>query len=283
MDDLSRSLADAIARWDALGWPRPQVALVSGSGLGVDLDPPAHDPIPLAELLPFPIHPIAGHPHTVELLLPRPDRPVLYFRGRLHAYQGYDPHQVVFPVRLAALLGARALLLTNAAGGVDPALRPGDLVLLSDQVNLTGLSPLRGQLPPAWGPRFPDMTNAFDPHLRALALSTARHLELSLREGVYLGLAGPSYETPAEVRMLRTLGADVTGMSTVLEVLAARPLGLACLAISLVSNAAAGLSDAPIDHDEVLASGQAAAGRLQALLAALLADPKLLPAADEGT
>lgn len=276
MDDLSSPLADAVARWDALGWPRPALALVSGSGLGIDLGPPTHGPIPLADLLPFPIHPIAGHPHTVEILLPHPDRPVLYFRGRLHAYQGYDPHQVVFPIRLAALLGARALLLTNAAGGIDPSLRPGDLVLLSDQINLTGLSPLRGQLPPSWGPRFPDMTQAFDPRLRALARATAQRLGIPLAEGVYLGLSGPSYETPAEVRMLRTLGAGVTGMSTVLEILAARPMGLACLGISLVSNAAAGLSDALIDHDEVLAAGRAAAAHLQALLAALLADPALL-------
>jgi purine-nucleoside phosphorylase len=283
VDDLASPLAQSIARWDALGWPRPEVALVSGSGLGIDLQPPAHGPIPLAELLPFPVHPIAGHPHTAEILLPHPDRPVLYLRGRLHLYQGYDPHQVVFPVRLAALLCARALLLTNAAGGVDPSLRPGDLVLLADQINLTGASPLRGQLPPAWGPRFPDMTHAFDPRLRDLAHVTAARLGVPLRDGIYAGLAGPSYETPAEVRLLRTLGDDVTGMSTVLEVLAARHMGLACLGISLVSNAAAGLSASPIDHGEVLAAGRAAAGRLGALLAALLADPQLLPAAAEGT
>ncbi len=281
MDDeagpLAAALARAIARWDALGWPRPAAAVVSGSGLGIDLEPPAHGPIPLAELLPFAVHPIAGHAHTAEILLPRPDRPVLYLRGRLHLYQGYDPHQVVFPVRLAALLGVRALLLTNAAGGVDPSLRPGDLVLLADQINLTGASPLRGQLPAAWGPRFPDMTHAFDPHLRALARAAAARLGVPLRDGVYAGLAGPSYETPAEVRMLRTLGGDVTGMSTVLEVLAARHMGLACLGISLVSNAAAGLGPSPIDHAEVLAAGRAAAARLRTLLAALLADPELLP------
>jgi purine-nucleoside phosphorylase len=279
VDDLSIPLAQAIARWDTLGWPRPAAVLVSGSGLGIDLEAPSHGPLPLADLVPFPIHPIAGHAHTAELLLPRPDRPVLYFRGRLHAYQGYDPHQVVFPIRLAALLGARALLLTNAAGGVDPSLRPGDLVLLSDQINLTGLSPLRGQLPPSWGPRFPDMTHAFDPRLRTLARAVARRLDVPLAEGVYAGLSGPSYETPAEVRMLQTLGAAVTGMSTVLEVLAGHPMGLACLGISVVANAAAGLTPSPISHEEVLAAGRAAAGRLQSLLAALLADPDLLPAA----
>jgi purine-nucleoside phosphorylase len=278
VEDLVAPLREAVARWDARGWPRPAVALISGSGLGVDLAPPAHGPIPLAEIVPFPVHAVEGHAHAVELLLPLPGRPVLYFRGRLHMYQGYDIHEVVFPVRLAALLGAKVLVLTNAAGGVSPELRPGDLVLLRDQINLTGMSPLRGQLPPEWGPRFPDMTHAFDPRLAALARSIAGDLGVPLAEGVYAGLAGPSYETPAEVRMLRTLGGDVTGMSTVLEVLAARHLGVACLGISLVSNAAAGLSDAPLDHAEVLAAASAAASRLQALLAALLQDPGLLPA-----
>ncbi len=139
------------------------------------------------------------------------------------------------------------------------------------------MSPLRGQLPPEWGPRFPDMTQAFDPRLAALARATAAGLGVPLAEGIYAGLAGPSYETPAEVRMLRTLGGDVTGMSTVLEVLAARHMGLACLGISLVANAAAGLAETPLDHAEVLAAGAAAAGRLRALLAALLSDPTLLP------
>jgi purine-nucleoside phosphorylase len=276
VEDLIAALEEAVARWDALGWPRPAVAVVSGSGLGAEIAPPVHGPIPLADLLPFPIHPVEGHAHAAELLLPLPDRPVLYLRGRLHTYQGYDANQTVFPVRLAALLGAKTLVLTNAAGGVDPALRPGDLVLLRDQINLTGMSPLRGQLPPEWGPRFPDMTRAFDPRLAALARATATQLGIPLAEGVYAGLAGPAYETPAEVRMLRTLGADVTGMSTVLEVLAARHMGLSCLGISLVANAAAGLTDTPIDHAEVLAAGANAAVDLARLLGALLRSPDLL-------
>jgi len=276
VDDLVNQLAEAVTRWDALGWPRPAVAVVSGSGLGVEVAPAVRGPVPLAALLPFPVHAVEGHAHEADLLLPLPGRPVLYLRGRLHPYQGYDADQAVFPVRLAALLGAKVLILTNAAGGVDPTLRPGDLVLLRDQLNLTGMSPLRGQLPPEWGPRFPDMTRAFDPRLAELALAAAARLGIPLAQGVYAGLAGPSYETPAEVRMLRTLGADVTGMSTVLEVLAARHMGLACLGISLVSNAAAGLSEAPVDHAEVLAAGREAAARLRSLLAALLAEPALL-------
>jgi purine-nucleoside phosphorylase len=273
---LAEALAEAVARFDRLGWPRPAAALVSGSGLGFDLAPPAHGPLPLADLLPFPVHAVEGHPLTVEVLLPRPDRPVLYQRGRLHSYQGYSAHETVFPVRLAARLGVRALLFTNAAGGVRPGLAPGDLVLLRDQINLTGLNPLRGQLPPEWGPRFPDMTRAYDPDLAALARAAAAELGIPLEEGVYAGVAGPSYETPAEVRMLAALGGDVTGMSTVLEVIAAHHMGLRCLGMSLVSNAAAGVGGAPIDHAEVLAAGRKAAAGLAKLLAALLAHPALL-------
>jgi len=276
MDDLTQPLKEAVERWDALGWRRPTVALVSGSGLGVDLGERVHGPIGLDYFLPFPLHPVAGHPHEVEVLLPRPDRPILYMRGRLHSYQGYSAHDTVFPVRLAALLGVKLLVLTNATGGLKPDLRPGDLVLIQDQINLTGLTPLRGDLPPEWGPRFPDMGNAYDPAATALVREIAAELDIPLKEGVYAGLAGPSYETPAEVRMLALLGGDVTGMSTVLEVIAARHMGVRCLALSLVSNAAAGVGATPIDHAEVLAAGRQAAGKVQRLLAALLAHPGLL-------
>jgi len=276
IDDLTQPLKEAVERWDGLGWVRPAVALVSGSGLGVDLGERAHGPIGLDYFLPFPVHPVAGHAHEVEVLLPRPDRPVLYMRGRLHSYQGYSAHDTVFPVRLAALLGVKLLILTNATGGVNPSLAPGDLVLLRDQINLTGLNPLRGDLPPEWGPRFPDMSSAYDPAAAALVRTLAAELGIPLQEGVYAGLAGPSYETPAEVRMLAALGGDVTGMSTVLEVIAARHMGVRCLGLSLVSNAAAGVGSGPIDHAEVLATGRKAAETLARLLAALLAHPGLL-------
>ncbi len=275
MDDLTQPLKEAVERWDGLGWVRPTVALVSGSGLGVDLGERAHGPIGLDYFLPFPVHPVAGHAHEVEVLLPRPDRPVLYMRGRLHSYQGYSAHDTVFPVRWAALLGVKLLILTNATGGVNPSLAPGDLVLLKDQINLTGLNPLRGDLPPEWGPRFPDMSSAYDPAAAALVRTLAAELGIPLKEGVYAGLAGPSYETPAEVRMLAALGGDVTGMSTVLEVIAARHMGVRCLGLSLVSNAAAGVGSGPIDHAEVLATGRKAAETLAKLLAALLAHPGL--------
>jgi purine-nucleoside phosphorylase len=275
-DDLFQPLKEAVDRWDGLGWPRPTVALVSGSGLGVDLPGRAHGPVGLDYFLPFPLHPVEGHAHEVEVLLPRPDRPVLYMRGRLHSYQGYSAHDTVFPIRLAALLGVKLLLLTNATGGLNPSFGPGDLVLLRDQINLSGLNPLRGDLPPEWGPRFPDMSQAFDPGAAAVARAVAAELGVTLQEGIYVGLAGPSYETPAEVRMLAALGGDVTGMSTVLEVIAARHMGVRCLGLSLVSNAAAGVNPGPIDHEEVLAAGEKAAATLARLFTALLARPDLV-------
>ena len=168
------------------------------------------------------------------------------------------------------------LILSNATGGLRPEHRPGDLVLIRDHVNLTGLNPLRGQLPPDWGPRFPDMTAAYDPELRALTKQAADRLGIPLGEGVYMGLAGPTYETPAEVRMLQTLGGDVTGMSLVLEVIAARHMGLRCLAISMVSNPGAGMTDAPIDHNDVLEAAKIAAANLQKLLGEVLTAPGLV-------
>ena len=276
LEALIQQHKSAVERFDLLGWPRPEVAVVSGSGLAVELGERAHEPIQLEFLLPFSTHAIEGHPHVIETFHALPDRPVLYFKGRLHSYQGYSANDTVFPVRLAALLGAKVLVMTNASGGLQPAQRPGDLVLIRDHLNLTGLNPLRGQLPPEWGPRFPDMTNAYDPRLRELALRIAGELGIPLTEGVYAGLAGPSYETPAEVQMLRMLGGDVAGMSTVLEVLAARPMGLRCLCISMVSNPAAGLAAAPVTHEEVLAAGRAAATKLQALLGAVLRAPGLV-------
>lgn len=274
MRHWQEELAASVAAWDARGWPRPDVVVVSGSGLAVDLGTPL-DSAPIADLLPFPVHAVAGHPLRAELLRLPSGRVLLSSRGRLHAYQGYEPGQVVYIVRLAALLGARTLVLTNAAGGIDPSLAAGDLVLISDQINLSGMTPLWGEPPEAWGPRFPDMVDAYAADLRALARQHAEGLGLTLSEGVYVGLAGPAYETPAEVRMLRTLGADLVGMSTVLEVIAARHLGMRCLGVSLVANPAAGVSPEPLVHADVLAAGARAAGRLQAILRGVLEDPRL--------
>lgn len=242
----------------------------------MDLGSSRHGPVPLQELIPFPVHGIEGHPLQVELLQPAEGRAVLYFRGRLHSYQGHTASQTVLPVRLARLLGAEVLLMTNAAGGLREDLAPGDLVLIEDHVNLTGLNPLRGEPPEEWGPRFPDMVTAYDPQLRELVRRVAAELGVEISSGVYAGVAGPSYETPAEVRMLRTLGGDVTGMSTVLEVIAAHHMGMRCAVVSLVTNAAAGVTGEPLDHEEVLEAGRTAAVDVQRLFTALIAEPGLL-------
>lgn len=274
--DPAADLAQGLARYHALGWPRPKVLVVSGSGLGVSLGEPTHGPIPLSQLLPFEVHAVEGHAHQVELIHPRPDRPVLYLRGRLHAYQGYDPHQTVFAVRLAAQLGAEVMIATNAAGGLQPHYRPGNLKLLCDHLNLTGLNPLRGELPASWGPRFPDMSDAYDPALRELFTAVGARLGVELDEGVYAGLPGPSYETPAEVRMLRAMGADLAGMSTVLEVIAARHMGVRCAVLSLVTNLGCGVVPGALNHEEVMAAGKAAAGQVAQLISTTLAEPGLL-------
>lgn len=273
---MTTSLKEAADRWDMLGWPRPKVAVVSGSGLAVDLGEVVRGPVAMEYFLPFSCHPVEGHPHEVVVIEPLPGRPVLYQRGRLHSYQGYSASESVFPVRLAALLGVKVIILSNATGGLRPEHRAGDLVLIKDHLNLSGLNPLRGQLPPDWGPRFPDMSTAYDPELRRLVKDAAGRLGIPITEGVYAGLAGPSYETPAEVRMLQILGGDVAGMSLVLEVIAARHMGVRCLAISMVSNPGAGMSDAPIDHNDVLEAASIAAANLQKILGEVLTAPGLV-------
>jgi purine-nucleoside phosphorylase len=276
LEELVERHKSAVERYDLLGWPRPEVALVSGSGLAIDVGERTNGPVQLEFLLPFPTHAIQGHPLQVEVFEPVPGRPVLYFKGRLHSYQGYSAHETVFPVRLAALLGAKVLVMTNATGGLQPHHKPGDLVLIKDHLNLTGLNPLRGQLPSDWGPRFPDMGAAYDRRLRELTHRVAGQLGIPLTEGAYAGVAGPSYETPSEVRMLRMLGGDVTGMSTVLEIIAAHHMGMRCLCVSMVSNPAAGLSETPVTHEEVLAAAQAAAANLRELLRGVLSAEDLL-------
>ncbi len=275
MDHLESQLQDAVAQWDGRGWPRPRAMVVSGSGLATDLGRSIAGPVPWAELLPFRAWGIEGHPLEVELLEPCAGRVVLYSRGRLHAYQGYTPAQVVFTVRLAALLGAEVLVLTNSSGGLHPHHRSGDLAVIRDHLNLSGMNPLFGVLPAAWGPQFPDLATAYDPALRALIGEIAEELGIALSVGVYAGLAGPSYETPAEVGMLRSLGADMVGMSTVLEVIAARHMGVRCACLSLISNPAAGVTDEILDHADVIARGKQAGGKIARLLARLLAHPGL--------
>ena len=191
-------------------------------------------------------------------------------RGRAHLYEGLDPARVVFGIRVLALLGIRTLVLTNAVGAINTDFEPGQLVAISDHLNLQGQSPLVGPNDETLGPRFPDMSDAYDPALREAAGAAADRAGFELREGIYAAWLGPAFETPAEIRMLRTLGADLVGMSTVPEVLAARHMGVRCLALSCVTNMAAGVLPEPIDHERVLEVGARAAGTLTALLEQLV-------------
>ena len=195
---------------------------------------------------------------------------VLMMSGRFHCYEGHPLEDVVLPIRVMARLGVKNLILTNAAGGVNIDFRPGILMLISDFINLTGKNPLIGPNFDAFGPRFPDMTDAYDRSLRELTMHAARQLDIDLRRGVYCWMNGPTYETPAEVRMARTLGADAVGMSTVPETLAARHLGLRVLGISCVTNMAAGILEQKLTHEEVFATGKLAEKRFSALLAEII-------------
>jgi purine-nucleoside phosphorylase len=272
---MAQELLLEVAAWDTRGWPRPDVVLVTGSALEVELGEPLLPPLPLQSLLPFESRAVAGHRLTFEIYRTPSDRVVLYYRGRIHCYQGFAPHQVVFPVRLAALLGADVAILTNAAGSLDTAMPPGTIAAIADHLSLGGGSPLRGDQPSDWGERFPPLNDAYDPRIRALARGVAREQGFELPEGVYAWLLGPSYETPAEIRMLARAGATLVGMSTVPEIVALRQLGVACGAFSLVTNLAAGLADSLPSHQEVMTEGERAAARVGGLLRALLAHPDL--------
>lgn len=276
MDQLENELNQAVDAWKSRGWPLPSAMVVSGSGLAMDLGPSLVGRQSWASLLPFEIAAIEGHPLEIELVEPVPGRVVLSSRGRVHAYQGHSAAETVFTVRLAALLGTKLLLLTNSAGGLHPHHRPGDLVVLRDHLNLSGMNPLWGRFPKAWGPQFPDMLRAYDRNLRRLIGRCAAELGIEMQEGVYAGLPGPSYETPAEVQMLARLGADTVGMSTVLEVIAAHHMGVRCGCISVVANPAAGVTEETLDHADVLARGKDAAQRLGSLISAVLKHPDLL-------
>lgn len=240
----------------------PRVGIVLGSGLGSLADDLADAvAIPFAELPGWPAATAPGH--VGRLLLGQLDGvPVVMLQGRLHMYEGNDPGLVVQPVLLMGRLGARTVILTNAAGGLDPTFGAGTLMVIRDHINMTGRTPLIGPNADAIGPRFQDLTDAYAPALRARLHAAARAESVELREGVYVGLLGPTYETPAEVRMLRAWGGDAVGMSTVLETIAARWAGLDVAGVSLVTNPGAGYSGEPLSHEEVLAAGAEAGPRL---------------------
>jgi purine-nucleoside phosphorylase len=272
---LADRLAYAVAWIHGRTDLRPRAAVILGSGLGrfaEGLENAAA--IPYSEIPEFPVSAVAGHTGRLvvgELVSPSGRVPVAAMQGRVHAYEGWSADEVAFGVRVLARAGAESLWITNAAGGVNPDLEAGDLVRITDHLNLTGLNPLTGPDDESLGPRFPDMTGAYDQGLGALLDEEAARLGIDLGRGVYAGVAGPSYETPAEVRMLRTLGADLVGMSTVHEVIVARHMGLKVAALSLVANRAAGLSGAPLSHDEVMRIAGERGDRVAALLAAAVA------------
>lgn len=247
----------------------PRATLVLGSGLGVLVDR-LESPVsvPFDALPGFPRVGVPGHEgrYVAGFL---GGCPVLVQAGRYHVYEGHPREVVAAPVRLSAALGVGTLILTNAAGGVDPKLEPGDLVLLEDHLNFMFTSPLIGPVA-AGETRFPDMSAPYDPGLRELALQVAGEQGLALHRGVYAALTGPTYETAAEVRMLRTLGADVVGMSTVPEAMVAAALGIRCMAISMVTNKGTGLSPHPLSHEEVMAVGRDAGARVATLLEGVL-------------
>jgi purine-nucleoside phosphorylase len=248
----------------------PEVAVVLGSGLSQLADEiEAGASIPYASVPGLPPSTVPGHDGALTLGLLR-GIPVIAFRGRAHLYEGHSANDVVRGVRVAHTLGVKTLVLTNAAGGIRADLGPGALMRITDHLNLTGTSPLLGNIGRVLGPRFPDMTTAYDATLGETLEARARDRGINLAAGVYAGLVGPSYETPAEVRMLHTLGADAVGMSTVLETIAARHLGLRVAAISVISNHAAGIGGGTLDHAEVEQMANKAGPRLRMLVADLV-------------
>lgn len=272
---------DAVKETVAFLQPRlsrmPRVAIVLGTGLGGLADHLREaDALPYADVPHFPRSTVAGHAGRLVTGLIG-DVPVAALQGRFHLYEGYTPAQVVHPVRVLARLGAEVVVVTNASGGLNPAFVAGDLMLMRDHIGLAsmaGLNPLMGLNDPDFGERFPPMTDAYDPSLRGLARDVAATQGMTLREGVYVMVTGPTYETPAELRYLRQIGADAVGMSTVPEVIAARHMGCRVLAISCVTNLAlvneAGEAEKP-DHLAVVANAEAAAGALTALVEGVIA------------
>ena len=250
---------------------QPRVGVVLGSGLGGFADR-VEGPVAIAySAIPhFPASTVVGHSGRL-VTGAVGGTPVAVMQGRVHLYEGYSPSEATFPIRVLKQLGIETLIVTNAAGGIRADLEQGQLVLISDHINLTGANPLTGPHEPRWGERFFDMGEAYSARLRGLARTAAHNQGLDLATGVYLAVSGPSFETPAEIRAFRALGADMVGMSTVHEVIVARHMGMEVLGISCVTNMAAGMQKRPLNHQEVLETGLRAQERLTALLTSILA------------
>ena len=249
---------------------RPKVGLVLGSGLGAFADELTEATrVPYSQIPSFPRSTAVGH--AGQMVIGKCEGvPVAVMQGRVHLYEGYSAQEIAFPTRVLGRMGVRALILTNAAGGINLKYNQGALVLISDHINLQGHNSLTGANDERFGPRFPDMTHAYAKAYRELAAAAARRMGKEVSEGVYAAVLGPSYETPAEIRYLRSIGADLVGMSTVLETVAARHMGIRVLAISCVTNMAAGILDQPLNHEEVLETGRRVQADFVALLRAVL-------------
>ncbi len=249
---------------------RPRIALILGSGLGAFADEfSAAAKIPYAEIPHFPRSTAVGHSGNL-VCGTVGEVAVAAMQGRVHLYEGYSVHEVAFPVRVFARMGVKALIVTNAAGGIKAEFTQGRLVAIKDHINLQGVNPLSGPNDDRFGPRFPDLTIAYDRRFREMTVGEGNRLGIGMYEGVYAALAGPSYETPAEIRYLRSIGADLVGMSTVPEVIAARHSGIRVLGISCVTNAAAGILDQPLNHADVLETAERVKTQFVSLLRAVI-------------
>jgi purine-nucleoside phosphorylase len=269
LDLRSQAAKAAAAIRDRVGDLEPAVGLVLGSGLGSLGDEfESAVRIPYEELPHWPQVGVVGHSGTLVAGVLE-GVPAVALKGRAHLYEGHAPGPATLPVRVLAELGVRALFVSNAAGAIHPTFRPGDLMLISDHLNLMGLNPLTGQVVEG-DVRFPDMSDAYDSKLRELVRETALAEDVPLHEGVYAGLLGPSYETPAEIRMLERLGADAVGMSTVPEVIVARAMGLRCFGVSCLTNYAAGITSEPLRHDGVMETTERVGARFRGLIRAVI-------------
>jgi|HubBroStandDraft_4_1064222.scaffolds.fasta_scaffold52748_2 purine-nucleoside phosphorylase len=266
--DRATAAADFLLVRTAL---RPRIGIVLGSGLGAfasELQDATA--ISFADIPHFPQSTVPGHSGRL-VLGTIANVPVAVMQGRVHAYEGYSSDEVTFPIRVLGRMGVAQVVLTNAAGGINPAFKQGQLVLLSDHINLTGRNPIAGANDDRFGPRFFDMSEAYSARLRTVAHDAARAMDFRLDEGVYLSVLGPSFETPAEIRAFATMGADLVGMSTVQETIAARHMGIEVLGISCVTNMASGIQKEPLSHEEVMETGRAVEAQLAELLTRVVA------------
>lgn len=249
---LRNRINDSISYIKGQSSIKPEVGIILGSGLGILAEEIENKVvIPYRSIPNFPVSTVEGHKGQL-VLGNLSGKPVICMQGRFHYYEGYNIHNVVYPVRVMQKLGVLRLIVTNSAGGINTDFKPGDLMLIEDHINLMGTNPLIGRNYDDFGQRFPDMTKAYDEHLIEIALEAADSLSIKLKKGVYAAMSGPSYETPAEIRYLRVIGADAVGMSTVPEVIAANHGGMKVLGISCITNMAAGILNKPLNHKEVV-------------------------------